>query len=720
MINVTQTGRQTAEKMQVRIDHLDQLLSLAGEVIITSANLQDLERKIKQAIGDREALTDGTLNVVKTSNEATQRISQDLHDLVMAIRLVEIDNTMRLFRRSIRDLARSLGRDINLVFEGSDTMIDKALAERLVDPLLHMLRNAVDHGIEPPLERQKLGKPVQGTITLSAVDQEESTVITVSDDGRGIDEEEVIAAAEKMGIQTGGASLVDLICRPGVTTATEVTSTSGRGVGLDLVRTITKEFDGSIQLINRPGEGCDISLTIPKLRAVNIVDALTLRAGKYLLALPIDQIVASMGINPAQVQTALDRGRYFNYQGRIVVLHDLSELLGDQPLTHENDTIPVVIVKGKTTEIALVVSEFLGPQKLVNMPLDGLMTHAPCIAGTCVFTGGRLGLTLDINLLVATVVSDSSGKEDLESASARAGCGLTADVAISTVRTKTPKPQADHGIAGQADRDRKVPDTGTDALDGDDYVAVLEEARNNLAELQDVLISLEATPEDTKLLNVTFRRLHAVKGNFTMLNADQAQELAHALETLLDYLRGERIQINVELMDLMLDCVSYFTSVVRVLPETPPAPPEDVAERLLGFANIKEETETLQTDELVGKTFALSPTVELQVLSALKRGENTFETLVKFESGRQPDFLTAYLILRRIGLYGNVFASIPKVGQIEKGHCGNLFKVLWSTGTDESGLEELTDRLATQYGVTEFQSLKTTVFMYHKATDQKL
>ncbi len=721
MANIAQVGKQTIEKMQVRIDHLDQLLSLAGEVIITSANITDLERRIQQAIRGQETLCGDTVNVVKACNEATQRISQDLHNLVMAIRLIEIDKTMRLFRRPIRDLSRSLGRDVNLVFEGSETMIDKALAERLVDPLLHLLRNAVDHGIEPPLERQQAGKPPQGTIKLSAVDNEDSTLITISDDGRGISPEEIAQKTEQLGIPNHGNQLLDLICTPGFSTATEVTSTSGRGVGLDLVKTVTNEFNGSIELKNELGQGCSFSLTIPKLKAVNILDALTLRAGENLFAMPIDRIVASLGIKVSQIHSALDRGRYFLYQGSVIVLHDLQELLGKPPLELDSANIPVVIVQSGNKHAAFVVSEFLGPQKLVNIPLEGLESHSPCIAGTCVFTGGRLGLTVDIDMLIASVSGDEPGSHsDLPLPMSGEVCpGLNDGPGIISESVAPSGEQPDDIQACQSvSSTASTPEPVGDQFDQGDYDALIEEVKGNLTELQDALISMESSSDDVRLLNNAFRRLHAAKGNFTMMHATDAEKLAHALETLLDFLRYERLTINAELMDLMLDCVSYLNSAAAILPAPSPPPPEDVTERLLKFTSTNKEDEEVMSGDLIGQTFTLSPPVELQILSALKRGEQTFETLIKFTSGRQPDFLNAYLILRRLGLFGNVFSTIPKVKDIEKGSCGSTFKVLWSTALEDDGLEDLISMLSRYYDVSEFQSLPTTVFMYDRKESQ--
>jgi two-component system chemotaxis sensor kinase CheA len=190
--------------MTVRIEHLDKLLNLAGEVIITSSTLHDLQREMVDAVTYRRPIVESSIQAIKAADEGTRRISQDLHDLVMAIRMVEIGETFRLFRRSVRDLSRSLKKEINLKIEGEHVQIDKALAERLVEPLLHLIRNAADHGIEQPLERSRLGKPPEGMIRLEAIEHENETEILVIDDGRGIDENVIREKAKRCGLASSG------------------------------------------------------------------------------------------------------------------------------------------------------------------------------------------------------------------------------------------------------------------------------------------------------------------------------------------------------------------------------------------------------------------------------------------------------------------------------------------------------------------------------------
>ncbi len=696
MTEVATVQKTSVDRMQVRIAHLDTLLSLAGEVIITSANLQDLERQV----GTGGNVGQDGVHLIKASNEATRRISQDLHDLVMAIRLVEIGETFRVLRRPVRDLCRNLGREAEVEFEGADVLIDKALAERLVDPLLHLLRNAVDHGIEPPIERKGAGKTMGGRIVVRATDSEHFTEITVSDDGAGIDEATVRAAGRReLGDAAQRLPLRDLLCTPGLSTVAKVTATSGRGVGLDLVRNVVDEFDGEFSVETVAGKGSEFAMRIPKLRAVNIVDALTLRAGTGLFALPIDQVVANLGLPRDEIRTAFDRERHFLYQDQVVPLFDLQGVLGEVAEADLPALMPVIVLRSRAGLAAFVVSEFLGPQKLVNIPLDENMGHHVAIAGTAVFTGGTLGLTLDVDTLVAEVLGDRSALQTAKrTAAAISEAAWSVDPAAAS-----PTPSQDTTTPASGDVDH------TDREEAED---LRQELQSCLQRLQDTLLSLEGDPTSADHLNGAFRLLHAVKGHFTVLDAEGPATLAHHLETVLDYLRAERLNLTQDRMDQLLDGVTHLIAAADQLPGVPADPPST----LLAALHELTANETVAAEDgvalgdLIRQPFDLSPTMQLQVLSALKRGERTYETYLRFDPGRQPGFLAAYLLLRRIGKAGTVLATVPSVTDIEQGRCGREVKVLWSTSLTETDVDALHDRLAPQYSLHEHRTVPTTIF----------
>ena len=691
--NMQLHGR-TPQKMQVRLEHMDKLLSLAGEVIITSANLQDMERRVHSAVTRRELLTPESLDIIKTSNESTRRISQDLHDLVMAIRLVEIGDTMRLFRRPVRDLARTLEKDVSLQLVGAETMIDKALAERLVDPILHLLRNAIDHGVSPPIERAAQGKPQTAMVSLKAVDLEHAVEISVSDDGRGIDEAEIRALAETAGIIQSDqhSALIDILCTPGFSTRTAATRTSGRGVGLDLVREMVDEFGGQLTLETVVDGGTTVTMTIPKLRAVNIIDALTLSAGHLLFALPIERIVASLGIARSEIKNAFQKERYIVYQGETVPICDLLRVLGEGTCEADRDMLPVVILSSREAKIGVIVSEFLGPQKLVNIPFDDSMSHAEAIAGTAVFTGGKLGLTVDVDALIETTLNRTSPAEkkvDL--------AFLSSSDSLNTEDNDTRESvQVSLSPGAQLTTD----------LGKTDVSDLLAEMNANLSGLQDILLGLEAAENPLRNIKDAFRRLHGIKANFSMLEVDPVVEFAHQLETVLDYIRAERLSITPKLMDLMLDCVSFLTQATDALPDKVLTPDDALAERLAQRCEAPQESNLYDRD-IIGRAFDVTPTMALQMISEKKRGNHLYETYFTFHPGRQADYLAAYLWICRLGTLGTVLATLPSVAEIEKGQCGSAIKVLWSNPRNEAELAQNLEEHSVLYDVASFQTVMT-------------
>jgi chemotaxis protein histidine kinase CheA len=689
MTQIAQANQRGPKRMQVRLEHLDKLLSLAGEVIITSANLQDMERRVQESVSRREALAVESLDIIKTSNESTRRISQDLHDLVMAIRLVEIGDTMRLFKRPVRDLARTLERDVELLFEGEETMIDKALADRLVDPLLHLLRNAVDHGIEPPLERAANHRPPHARVILKAEDLEHATRISVRDDGRGIDESLIRKIAEDSGVidDANSVPLLDILCTPGFSSKSVATKTSGRGVGLDLVREMVDEFSGEFEIDTEPNKGAIFTMTIPKLRAVNIIDALTLSAGNLLFALPIHRIVASLGILREEIRNAFEVDRYIIYQGDTIPILDLLEILGEGACDEGRAVLPVVIVQNRTSKLALIVGEFLGPQKLVNIPFEDNISHARGIAGTTVFTGGKLGLTVDVDALLEDALHQTSG-------------GIEKRVDL----TFTPSYQAPPPSEGVEEQTTASPKRLSADLARGDISDLLEEMSTNLKGLQDILLSLESTSDSVAATKEAFRRLHAAKGTFSMLELEDIAEFAHQLETVLDYVRTERLDITPDLMDMMLDCVTFLTRAADALPSQVLEPNPELSSRLLERCAIPQNDDRDDGD-LIGRTFDISPTIELQMISERKRGHFIYETFFTFVPGRQAAYLVTYLLLRRLGAFGTVLSTLPSVSEIETGQCGKAVKVLWSTNLGEHDLVETLEGLCHQYDIETFQSI---------------
>ncbi|MDR2438064.1 MAG: chemotaxis protein CheW [Planctomycetaceae bacterium] len=723
------------DRMLVRLEHLDKLLNLAGEVIITSSTLHELQRDMVDAVTHHRSMTEADLQIIKSADEASARISQDLHDLVMAIRMVEIGETFKLFRRPVRDLGRNLKKEIDLKFEGEKVLVDKALAERLVEPLLHILRNAADHGLETPIERIHENKSETGIILLKAIEHEHEAEIVISDDGRGINEQKIIEHAQKLGLihNTEQLTILQILCMSGFSTKEKATDTSGRGVGLDLVNTMVSEFGGTVELENQPKRGCTFRLHIPKLKAVNIIDALIVRCSSTLYALSIDQVVSLQGIKPEQIQASMDRERFIKYLGNPIALFDLAELLGGGISVQDNpEVVPVVIIEGKKERIACIVTEFLAPSKLVNVPLakDMFDRDVTGIAGTCIISGGRVGMTVDINTVVAMATGVSfktdEGHDDALSFSKHEVSDVEKDdfvfnssVPGSTMMTHTQEELLTKAkLSAQRDRiANRIEESIQKDLTDTDISDLLTELSRGLMELQDVLLSLE-NDKDPELMKEAFRRLHAGKGNFTMLGVGVSASLAHELETLLDHLRKDRIEMSQELMDILLDGVAELNAATKMLPQQMPENNTALLIRIDTIMRSLENKEPItDPDQLLGTAFTLVPTVELQLLGALKQGAQAYETFIRFKPGRQAEFLVAYLTLRKLCYHGTILATLPSISDIENGYCGSAIKVLWASPLKPDALKEAIDRWALLFNIAEHHSVPTTVFRYDTNTE---
>ena len=500
-------------------------------------------------------------------------------------------------------------------------------------------------------------------------------------------------------------------------------------MGLDLVNTMVMEFNGSIELENVLGQGCTLRLRIPKLKAVNIVDALIVRCNKTLYALAIDQVVSLQGLKPDEIQASMDRERFIKYLGTPLPLFDLSELLGSETTQLDNpEVVPIVIIEGKKEKIACVVSEFLAPSKLVNVPLatDMFNSDVAGIAGTCIITGGRVGMTVDINTTVAKAVGEpiveEEGHEDAasfgESAPPPPPPHEDAEFGVSMPNSTATKHTQDELMAKSklsAQRDRiaaRMEETSQKDLTDTDISDLLTELSRGLMELQDVLLSME-NDKEPELMKEAFRRLHATKGNYTMLGVTASANLAHRLETLLDYVRKGQIEMTQELMDVLLDGVSELNQATKMLPQSVPGDNEALLERIEITMRVLNKDEPItDPDQLLGTTFALVPTLELQLLGALKQGTQAYETFIRFKQGRQAEFLVAYLTLRKLCYHGTILATLPSMADIENGHCGTAIKVLWASRLKPEELKAAIDRWASLFNITEHQSMPTTVFRY--------
>lgn len=377
-----------AETVRVPAERLDELMDRVGELVIAQSRL-------KQLAG---ASSDPNLRAV---SEEIERLASELRDTMMVVRMVPIAQLFGRFRRLVHDLARDTGKAIELSTEGEATELDKTVIERLADPLVHLIRNAADHGLETPDERKGAGKPAAGLVTLAARQSGAEVIITITDDGRGVDRARVRAKAEDAGLIAPGAALSDnellqLIFHPGFSTAQTITNLSGRGVGMDVVKRTIEGLRGSIEMTSEAGAGSQISLRIPLTLA--IIDGLMVRVGSGRYVIPLAAVEECVELSPQQDVRSTGRS-LITLRDQLVPFIRLRELFktGTAADPHQK----VVVVGSGQERVGLVVDQILGDHQTVIKSMSSFHDDVETFSGATILGDGGVALILDIAHLVA-------------------------------------------------------------------------------------------------------------------------------------------------------------------------------------------------------------------------------------------------------------------------------------------------------------------------------
>ncbi len=391
-------GLRESHSVRVDADKLDQLINLVGELVIAGAGIAM----------HAQVLGDGSLN--ETSSALT-RLVEEVRDSALSLRMVQIGATFNRFQRVVRDVAREHGKLIELLITGAETELDKTVVEKISDPLLHLVRNAIDHGIETPERRQSMGKSAAGVLRLNAYHDAGSIVIEVSDDGAGIDKDRVRRKALERGLLQEGRTLdeqelLNMVFEPGFSTADQVTDLSGRGVGMDVVRRNITALRGSVDIQSTPGTGTTVCIRLPLTLA--IIDGFRVAVDMASYVVPLEMVLECVELTN-QDQHEDDGRNYLNLRGELlpyIRLRDLFALESKSP-RREN----VVVVQHGGGKAGLVVDDLLGELQTVIKPLGGVFRNLTCVSGFTVLGNGEVALILDIPGLVQSVLNrESSGK----------------------------------------------------------------------------------------------------------------------------------------------------------------------------------------------------------------------------------------------------------------------------------------------------------------------
>ncbi len=379
--------------IRVAIDKVDNLINLVGELVTTNA-------MVDQHASKEEHNEDNQQHLVTALQEMSMH-TRNLQESIMAIRMMPVDFAFSRFPRMVRDTANKLGKKVNLVTDGGNTELDKTVIEKISDPLTHLVRNSVDHGIESPEERAAAGKPEEGTVTLRAFYKGGSVMITITDDGKGLDKDKIIAKAIENGVITSAEGMSDtdifnMIFASGFSTAEVVTDVSGRGVGMDVVRKNIQSLGGSVFIKSEPGQGSVFSISLPLTLA--IVDAMATKVGDDIYMVPLLSIVESIRPTEGMIRKMQGSVEVLDVRGEFLPLLRLGEAMKAPETKYEGDATQAiaVIVESENEKLALVVDDLLGERQVVIKSIEKNYQSVEGISGATILGDGSVALIIDL------------------------------------------------------------------------------------------------------------------------------------------------------------------------------------------------------------------------------------------------------------------------------------------------------------------------------------
>ena len=381
-------------------DYLNEYKSGATEKEIQ----KNMMKELSGLTGNYDKFTTSLKSIIgifKNTAQIFSRISSELQSGVMQIRMVSVSQIFSRFPRLVRDLSKQLNKNVKLHIEGEDTELDKSVIEDLLDPLIHCVRNSLDHGIESPEIREKAGKTPEGNVFLRAANEGNMIIIEIADDGKGIEVDDIRKKAVERGIihetkQLSDTEAFNLIFEPGFSTATTVTNVSGRGVGLDVVKKQILKLNGSVKVWSEKGEGTKLTIKLPLTLA--IIQGLLIKVGKEIYALPISSVVESLRIKPSEIRI-IDNYEVFNLRDDVLSLIRLNRLFKIESNKDQKNNFVVVVGSGEKM-VGILVDSLIGEEDVVIKPLKDRFTNTPGIAGATILGDGKVALIIDVNQLL--------------------------------------------------------------------------------------------------------------------------------------------------------------------------------------------------------------------------------------------------------------------------------------------------------------------------------
>ena len=386
-------SRKIAKSSTIRVDtdKLDKLVNLVGEMVISVARMSQLASEM-----DNEAM----FRSMQGATASLERISRELQEQVMRVRMVPVEGTFNRFRRLVRDLSFELGKKIEINMSGTETELDKNVIEQIGDPLKHMIRNSIDHGIESPEERKHMGKTEEGSIWLKAYQREGNIFIEISDDGKGIDKQRVLNKAIEKGIAEperaySDKEIFEMLFAPGLSTSENVSELSGRGVGMDVVKKNIEDLHGSVEVISEQGKGSTFRVKLPLTLA--IIDGMMVRVGSEVLSIPLSVIDKSVRPSNAEVKTVEGKGELVDIRGDYIPLVRIYELFNiPSDKTDPTDAL-IVVLQSTDSRFGVLVDDVLGQTQAVIKSIDKNFRKIEGTSGATILGNGKISLILDVH-----------------------------------------------------------------------------------------------------------------------------------------------------------------------------------------------------------------------------------------------------------------------------------------------------------------------------------
>ncbi|BAJ00149.1 chemotaxis protein CheA [Shewanella violacea] len=393
---VSQAKTPETSSIRVSIDKIDLLINMVGELVITQAMLGQ--------IGQQDEIDEESLIALKQGLEQLATHTRDLQESVMQIRMLPISFAFNRFPRLVRDIGQQLGKKVNLVLKGEDTELDKTVMEKIVDPMVHLVRNSLDHGLETPAERLAKGKSEVGTITLNAFHQGGSIIIEIIDDGAGLDTDRILRKAREKGLvgqeeELSTEAIHKLIFKPGFSTADAVSDLSGRGVGMDVVRRNINDLNGTIELKSIQDKGSRFTIRLPLTLA--ILDGQLVRVGKHIYVVPLVSIHESLQVEPNKINRLSDGHELIQLRNEYLpVIKVYQEFRHTSDAKEIKDGL-VMVVDSNNEKIGLLVDELLSQQQVVIKSLEDNYNRVPGVSGATILGDGTVALIIDVTGLVS-------------------------------------------------------------------------------------------------------------------------------------------------------------------------------------------------------------------------------------------------------------------------------------------------------------------------------